>query len=81
MCKIGDPREVAHLKALEGADARLELFEANLIEDGSFDSVVDGCDGVFHTASPVFFESTDPQVHILIILLPLHLTIFITPNH
>ncbi|KAL8496073.1 hypothetical protein ACS0TY_019975 [Phlomoides rotata] len=62
---LRDPRRVAHLKALEGAEERLQLFEANLIEDGSFDSVVDGCDGVFHTASPVLFEVTDPQAELI----------------
>ncbi|KAL0397349.1 UNVERIFIED_CONTAM: Tetraketide alpha-pyrone reductase 1 [Sesamum calycinum] len=54
-----DPKKVAHLKALEGADERLHLFQADLIEDGSFDSVVDGCEGVFHTASPVLFSTSD----------------------
>ena len=31
-------------------------------EEGSFDSVVEGCHGVFHTASPVRFVVNDPQV-------------------
>ncbi|KAL9142422.1 hypothetical protein ABFS82_14G167900 [Erythranthe guttata] len=59
---LGDPSKVAHLKALEGAKERLELFEANLLEEGSFDAAVDGCDGVFHTASPVLIDNfNDPQ--------------------
>ncbi|KAL8544793.1 hypothetical protein ACS0TY_005132 [Phlomoides rotata] len=36
-------------------------MEANIIEDVSFDSVVDGCDGVFHT-TPALFELTKPRV-------------------
>lgn len=60
----GDPRKVAHLKELEGSKERLDLFQADLNEDGSFDSAVDGCDGVFHAASPVFSSVTDPQVHL-----------------
>lgn len=48
--------------ALEGAEERLHLYEANLLEEGSFDSVIDGCEGVFHTASPVFLSVSDPQV-------------------
>ncbi|XP_073129257.1 phenylacetaldehyde reductase-like [Henckelia pumila] len=62
---LSDPNKVYHLKELEGAEDRLHLFEANLIEDGSFDSVVHGCEGVFHTASPVLFEATDPQVQLI----------------
>ena len=38
------------------------MFEANLLEEGSFDSLVDGCQAVFHTASPVSFSPIDPQV-------------------
>lgn len=60
--KTGDPRKTEHLRALEGADERLELFEADLLEEGSFDSVIDGCVGVFHTASPVIVVTTNPQV-------------------
>ncbi|KAL0425654.1 UNVERIFIED_CONTAM: Cinnamoyl-CoA reductase 1 [Sesamum radiatum] len=53
---LSDPQKVAHLTALEGADERLHLYEASLLEEGSFDSAVDGCEGVFHTASPVFLS-------------------------
>ncbi|KAL8500852.1 hypothetical protein ACS0TY_020438 [Phlomoides rotata] len=62
---LRDPRRFNHLKALDGADERLELVEANLLEDGSFDSAVDGCDGVFHTASPVSPGTTDPQAELI----------------
>jgi hypothetical protein len=52
-----------HLLEFPGATDRLNLFVANLMEPGSFDNVVEGCDGVFHTASPVLFNDiTDPQV-------------------
>ncbi|KAK4424944.1 Cinnamoyl-CoA reductase 1, partial [Sesamum alatum] len=56
-----DQQRFAHLKALEGAKDRLHLFQANLTEDGSFDSIVDGCSVVFHTASPVVLSIADPQ--------------------
>ncbi|KAL0429501.1 UNVERIFIED_CONTAM: Tetraketide alpha-pyrone reductase 1 [Sesamum radiatum] len=62
---LNDPKKVVHLKALEGAAERLHLVQADLIEDGSFDSVVDGCEGVFHTASPVFFSTSDPQAELI----------------
>ncbi|KAL6327722.1 hypothetical protein AAG906_024691 [Vitis piasezkii] len=60
-----DPKKTEHLLALEGAKERLHLFEANLLEEGSFDSVVDGCDGVFHTASPVVMIVDDPQAQLI----------------
>ena len=41
------------------------MFEANLLEEGSFDSLVDGCQAVFHTASPVSFSPIDPQVSLV----------------
>ncbi|CAI0450133.1 unnamed protein product [Linum tenue] len=56
-----DPRKTEHLRALDGASERLQLFKANLLEEGSFDSVVQGCDGVFHTASPFYHDVQDPQ--------------------
>ena len=57
-----DPKKTEHLLALDGAKERLHLFKANLLEEGDFDALVDGCEGVFHTASPVFNKATDPQV-------------------
>ncbi|XP_057807770.1 phenylacetaldehyde reductase-like [Salvia miltiorrhiza] len=62
---LRDSSKVAHLTALEGANERLRLYEANLLEEGSFDSVVDGCQGVFHTASPVFVSVSDPQTELI----------------
>ncbi|CAB4268159.1 unnamed protein product [Prunus armeniaca] len=43
----------------------LHLFQADLIEEGSFDAAVDGCEGVFHTASPVLFSATNPQAELI----------------
>ncbi|KAL6326252.1 hypothetical protein AAG906_004749 [Vitis piasezkii] len=40
-----DPKKTQHLLSLDGAQERLHLFKADLLEEGSFDSVVDGCDG------------------------------------
>jgi hypothetical protein len=47
---------------LDGAKEKLQLFKADLQEEGSFDSVIQGCHGVFHTASPAHFLVNDPQV-------------------
>nr|POE74230.1 tetraketide alpha-pyrone reductase 1 [Quercus suber] len=60
-----NPKKTDHLLALDGAKERLKLFKANLLEEGSFDSVVDDCVGVFHTASPVFLAASDPQAELI----------------
>ena len=58
-----DPKKTEHLLSLDGAKESLQLFKADLLEEGSFDSAVDGCQGVFHTATPVILTASDPQVH------------------
>ncbi|XP_027340988.1 cinnamoyl-CoA reductase 1-like [Abrus precatorius] len=60
-----DSRKINHLVALDGAKERLHLFKANLLEEGSFDSVVQGCHAVFHTASPFYHDVKDPQAELL----------------
>ncbi|XP_062115504.1 phenylacetaldehyde reductase-like isoform X2 [Humulus lupulus] len=60
-----DSEKTAHLVALDGAKERLHLFKANLLEEGSFDSAVNGCDGVFHTASPVIGSIIDPKAQLI----------------
>ncbi|XP_019097333.1 PREDICTED: cinnamoyl-CoA reductase 1-like isoform X2 [Camelina sativa] len=56
-----DPKKTQHLVSLEGAKERLHLFKADLLVEGSFDSAIDGCHGVFHTASPCYTDVKDPQ--------------------
>ena len=46
-------------RALPG---KLTLTEADLFEPGSFDDVVKGADFVYHTASNVIFDSSNPEV-------------------
>ncbi|KAM4085126.1 hypothetical protein ACJW30_10G003400 [Castanea mollissima] len=55
------PKKTEHLLALDGAKERLHLLKADLLEEGFFDSVVEGCEGFFHTASPFYYKVTDPQ--------------------
>ncbi|KAJ0953705.1 putative cinnamyl-alcohol dehydrogenase [Helianthus annuus] len=62
---IDDPKKKEHLLALDGAKERLSLFEANLSVEGSFDSAVNGCVCVFHTASPVTFSVDDPKAQLI----------------
>ncbi|KAI5419800.1 hypothetical protein KIW84_043820 [Lathyrus oleraceus] len=60
-----NPKKVDHLFKLDGAKERLQLFKADLLEQGSFDTVVEGCDGVFHTASPVSCVIDNPQAKLI----------------
>ncbi|XP_021772103.1 cinnamoyl-CoA reductase 1-like [Chenopodium quinoa] len=62
---LNDPTKTDHLLALDGAEHRLHLFEANLVEEGSFDSAIHGCDGVFHTATPLKFNSENPEAEVI----------------
>ncbi|KAJ0980958.1 hypothetical protein J5N97_009213 [Dioscorea zingiberensis] len=62
---LGDPKKTEHLRTLAGASERLQLFKANLLEEGSFDAVVNGCECVFHTASPFYYDTKDPQVELI----------------
>ncbi|KAL5054901.1 hypothetical protein RYX36_035583 [Vicia faba] len=63
---IDNPNKVDHLLKLDGAKERLQLFKADLLEEGSFDSAIQGCHGVFHTASPVQFVVDDPQTQLIV---------------
>nr|CAA12276.1 cinnamoyl CoA reductase [Populus trichocarpa] len=52
-----DPKN-SHLRELEGAEERLTLCKADLLDYESLKEGIQGCDGVFHTASPV---TDDPE--------------------
>ncbi|GAB4832314.1 hypothetical protein Ancab_006327 [Ancistrocladus abbreviatus] len=56
LLRCADRKKTEHLLRLDGIEERLKLFRADLLEEGSFDFVVDGYDGVFHMASPVIFQ-------------------------
>jgi hypothetical protein len=48
-----DDDKNAHLRSLEGASDRLVLLQADLLDPESLRTAFAGCEGVFHTASPV----------------------------
>uniref|UniRef100_A0A0C9S476 cinnamoyl-CoA reductase n=1 Tax=Wollemia nobilis TaxID=56998 RepID=A0A0C9S476_9CONI len=48
-----DDEKNAHLKQLEGAQERLLLVKADLMDYNSLLEAIRGCQGVFHVASPV----------------------------
>jgi len=50
------------IKLGENGKGSLELYEADLLQDGSFDQAMTNCEVVFHTASPFqIFGIKDPQ--------------------
>jgi nucleoside-diphosphate-sugar epimerase len=54
---IAEDSKNAHLLALEGAEERLSLCRADVLDYDSLRAAFRGCHGVFHVASPV---SNDP---------------------
>ncbi|KAM3370523.1 hypothetical protein ACQJBY_018070 [Aegilops geniculata] len=56
----GDMEKNSHLKDLQ-APGPLEIFRADLSEEGSFDQAVSGCDYVFLVAAPLNLMSADPE--------------------
>jgi nucleoside-diphosphate-sugar epimerase len=51
----------AHLLALDGAEERLTLCRADVLNYDSLRAAFSGCHGVFHIASPVSNDPVSPQ--------------------
>nr|AFU90827.1 dihydroflavonol 4-reductase [Epimedium sagittatum] len=65
---VRDPanmKKVKHLLDLPNAKTQLSLFKADLVDEGSFDEAIAGCTGVFHVATPMDFESQDPENEVI----------------
>lgn len=65
---VRDPGNVEKTKPLlelPGAKERLSIWRADLSEEGSFDEAIAGCTGVFHVATPMDFESKDPENEVI----------------
>ncbi|MFI1703998.1 NAD-dependent epimerase/dehydratase family protein [Streptomyces griseoruber] len=68
-----NPAKLAPLRALQDAHpGRLDVFEADLLREGSFDEPAKGCSVVFHVASPFLMpekikdgqrDVVDPALH------------------
>ncbi|CAO2842814.1 unnamed protein product [Amaranthus hypochondriacus] len=56
----GNENKISHLLALKSR-GDLNIFKANLTDEGSFDAAIEGCDIVFLVATPVNFASEDPE--------------------
>ncbi|CAH9067449.1 unnamed protein product [Cuscuta europaea] len=61
----GNTKKVKHLLELSKADLNLTLWKGLLEEEGSFDEAIAGCEGVFHVATPMDFESKDPENEVI----------------
>lgn len=61
----GDEKNV-HLQNIEGAKERLKLLKADLLDYDSLLEAINGCSGVFHTASPVPSQrASNPEVEVI----------------
>lgn len=54
-------RDLSFLTNLPGASERLHFFNADLSNPESFSAAVEGCVGIFHTASPIDFSVSEPE--------------------
>ncbi|XP_077213757.1 NADPH HC-toxin reductase 1-like isoform X2 [Tasmannia lanceolata] len=50
---LDDTAKTGLLKSLPNADTRLELFKADIYDADEFDLAIDGCEFVFHVATPL----------------------------
>lgn len=56
----------SHLKDIASTSpGRLEIYEADLLKEGSFDEAAKGCEYVMHLASPFTLRFKDPQKELL----------------
>ena len=63
---LGDDGKRSHLDLLkERYPGKLELFEADLLEPGSLDAALEGCEALIHTATAVILAAPDPQKQII----------------
>ena len=57
----GRKRDVSFLTNLPGASEKLKIFNADLSDPESFGPAVEGCVGIFHTATPIDFAVNEPE--------------------
>jgi len=66
---VRDPENSEKLKYLntlaENAPGGIRYFKADLLAEGSYDEAMQGCEVVFHTASPFVMAVNDPQKELI----------------
>ncbi|XXG45442.1 hypothetical protein AAC387_Pa02g0525 [Persea americana] len=61
-----DDEKNSHLKRLEKAQEKLQLFRADLVDYDSLYAAIKGCSGVFHVATPIPSSSVaNPETELL----------------
>lgn len=58
---LEDTKKYHHLLQFHGAQKRLQLFQADLLDANAFDFVIDGVTTVMHMASPYTLSVDDPK--------------------
>lgn len=55
-------RKMSHLKeAAKGSKGEIKLFKSDLLQEGSYEEAMQGCELVFHTASPFITDVKDAK--------------------
>ncbi|KAL5707199.1 hypothetical protein ACHQM5_025280 [Ranunculus cassubicifolius] len=61
-----DNEKNAHLKSLENASENLRLYKADLLDYSALLTAIEGCNGVFHVASPIQPDTvSNPEIEII----------------
>lgn len=61
-----DGKKLAHLDALaKNSSGTIKYFKSDLLESGSYAEAMEGCELVYHTASPFTSKITDPQKELI----------------
>ena len=61
-----NPQKIFYLNEIAAkATGTIRYFQADLLEEGSYADAMDGCQVVFHTASPFKIDVTDPQKELI----------------
>lgn len=61
-----DKSKTAHLiKLLENTKGDLKFFAGDLLEPGSYEASMEGCELIYHTASPFTTDVKDPQKELI----------------
>lgn len=66
---VRNPKNEASVKYLrtiaENAPGKIVFFKADLLQNGSYDEAMNGCELVFHTASPFINQVKNPQKELI----------------
>ncbi len=62
---LTEGKKYEYLTSLSVASERLELVQAELLDEGSYDNAVAGCEYVIHSASPYVLDVDDSQKDLL----------------